>query len=108
MSKWSYIIIKVEHDAPNTEVVARECYWDIDHENIIDAKIVGYVEHDPEFDHEVLQQIFYSFESYNDGASSEVIDEEFDDATEEDFEMIQQFKEASNNDIRNSTNVHGS
>jgi len=53
-------------------------------------------------------QIFYSFESYNDGASSEVIDEEFDDATEEDFEIIQQLREASNNDIRNSTNVHGS
>ena len=54
MSKWAYIIIKVEHDAPNTEVVARDCHWDIDHETIIDAKIVGYVEHDPEFDYEVL------------------------------------------------------
>ena len=54
MSKWAYIIIKVEHDAPNTEVVARECHWDIEHHDIIDAKIVGYVEHDPEFDHEVL------------------------------------------------------
>ena len=45
MSKWAYIIIKVEHDAPNTEVVARECDWDIEHDTIIDAKIVGYVEH---------------------------------------------------------------
>ena len=54
MSKWSYIIIKVEHDASNTEVVARECYWDIEQEIIIDAKIVGYVEHDPELDHEIL------------------------------------------------------
>ena len=49
MSKWAYIIIKVEHDAPNTEIVAKECHWDIDHETITDAKIVGYVEHDPEF-----------------------------------------------------------
>ena len=54
MSKWAYIIIKVEHDAPNTELIARECDWYIEHETIIDAKIVGYVEHDPEFDYEVL------------------------------------------------------
>ena len=54
MSKWAYIIIKVEHDAPNTEVVARECDWDIEHDTIIDAKIIGYVEHDPEFDYEGL------------------------------------------------------
>ena len=51
--------------------------------------------------------LFYSFETDRQD-SSPIIDEEFDDATEEDFEMIQQFKEASNNDIRNSTNVHGS
>ena len=53
MSKWAYIIIKVEHDAPNTEVVQKND-WDIDHPSIVDAKIVGYVEHDPEFDYEVL------------------------------------------------------
>ena len=54
MSKWAYIIIKDEHDAPTTDVIPRECFWDIEHHDIIDAKIVGYVEHDPEFDHEVL------------------------------------------------------
>ena len=37
MSKFAYIIIKVEHDAPNTELIARECHWDIEHETIIDA-----------------------------------------------------------------------
>ena len=51
--------------------------------------------------------MFYSFESDGHG-SSPMIDEEFDDATEEDFEIIQEFKELSNNDTRNSTNVHGS
>ena len=54
MSKFAYIIVKIEHDAPNTETVARECSWDIEHETIIDANIVGYVEYDPEFDYEVL------------------------------------------------------
>ena len=54
MTKQGYIIIKVEHDASTTETIARECDWDIEHETIIDAKIVGYVEHDPEFDYEVL------------------------------------------------------
>ena len=54
MSKFAYIIIKVEHDAPNTETVARECSGAIDQETIIDANIVGYVEYDPEFDYEVL------------------------------------------------------
>ena len=51
--------------------------------------------------------LFYSFESDRQD-SSPIIDEEFDDAKEEDFEIIQQLREASNNDIRNSTNVHGS
>ena len=78
MSKWAYIIIKVEHDAPNTEVVARECHWDIDHETIIDAKIVGYVEHDPEFDN----------------------------TEEEDEQIINEFKEIADV-IRNSTDVYG-
>jgi len=54
MKKFAYIIVKIEHDAPNTETVARECSWDIEHETIIDANIVGYVEYDPEFDYEVL------------------------------------------------------
>ena len=54
-----------------------------------------------------LSYLFYSFESDGHG-SSPMIDEEFDDATEEDFEIIQEFKELSNNDTRNSTNVHGS
>ena len=54
MSKCVFLLLNVEHEAPFTEVVARECHWDIDHETIIDAKIVGYVEHDPEFDDEVL------------------------------------------------------
>ena len=54
MEKTGYIIVKVEHEAKDLEVICKECAWDIDHENIIDAKIVGYVEHDPEFDHEVL------------------------------------------------------
>ena len=51
--------------------------------------------------------LFYSFETDRQD-SSPIIDEEFDDATEEDFEIIQEFKELSNNDTRNSTNVHGS
>jgi|14_taG_2_1085336.scaffolds.fasta_scaffold105078_2 hypothetical protein len=54
-----------------------------------------------------LSYLFYSFEVDRQG-SSPIIDEEFDDATEEDFEIIQEFKEVSNNDIRNSTNVYGS
>ena len=54
-----------------------------------------------------LSYLFYSFESDGLG-SSPMIDEEFDEATEEDFEIIQEFKEVSNNDIRNSTNVYGS
>ena len=32
----------------------KECNWDIDHELMVDAKIIGYVEHDPDFDYEVL------------------------------------------------------
>ena len=51
--------------------------------------------------------LFYSFESDRQD-SSPIIDEEFDDAKEEDFEIIQEFRELSNNDTRNSTNVHGS
>ena len=54
-----------------------------------------------------LSYLFYSFESDGYG-SSPMVDEEFDDATEEEFEIIQEFKELSNNDTRNSTNVHGS
>ena len=54
-----------------------------------------------------LSYLFYSFESDGLG-SSPIIDEEFDEAKEEDFEIIQEFKEVSNNDIRNSTNVYGS
>ena len=37
-----------------TQKSLRENDWDIEHDTIIDAKIVGYVEHDPEFDYEVL------------------------------------------------------
>lgn len=51
--------------------------------------------------------LFYSFESDRQD-SSPMIDEEFDDAKEEDFEIIQEFRELSNNDTRNSTDVHGS
>jgi len=51
--------------------------------------------------------LFYSFESDRQD-SSPIIDEEFDDAKEEDFEIIQEFRELSNNDTRNSTDVHGS
>ena len=51
--------------------------------------------------------LFYSFESDRQD-SSPIIDEEFDDAKEEDFEIIQEFRELSNNDTRNSTNVYGS
>ena len=54
-----------------------------------------------------LSYLFYSFESDGLG-SSPMIDEEFDESKEEDFEIIQEFKELSNNDTRNSTNVHGS
>tara|TARA_X000001382_G_scaffold41262_1_gene27682 strand:+ start:72 stop:239 length:168 start_codon:yes stop_codon:yes gene_type:complete len=54
MSSSGYIIIRVEHDAPNMEKITKECNWDIDHELMLDAKIVGYVEHDPDFDYEVL------------------------------------------------------
>ena len=54
-----------------------------------------------------LIYLFYSFESDGLG-SSPMIDEEFDESKEEDFEIIQEFKEVSNNDIRNSTNVYGS
>ena len=51
--------------------------------------------------------LFYSFESDRQD-SSPIIDEEFDDAKEEYFEIIQEFRELSNNDTRNSANVHGS
>ena len=51
--------------------------------------------------------LFYSFESDRQD-SSPIIDEEFDDAKEEDFEIIHEFRELSNNDTRNSTNVYGS
>ena len=51
--------------------------------------------------------LFYSFESDRQD-SSPIIDEEFDAAKEEDFEIIQEFRELSNNDTRNSTNVYGS
>tara|TARA_X000001388_G_scaffold19898_1_gene13165 strand:- start:3122 stop:3319 length:198 start_codon:yes stop_codon:yes gene_type:complete len=54
MTKQGYIIIKVEHDANNLEIICRDCEWDIDHDLLVDAKIIGYVEHDPEFDYEVL------------------------------------------------------
>jgi len=54
MTKQGYIIIKVEHDADNLEIICRDCEWDIDHDLLVDAKIIGYVEHDPEFDYEVL------------------------------------------------------
>ena len=51
--------------------------------------------------------LFYSYESDRQD-SSPIIYEEFDDAKEEDFEIIQEFRELSNNDTRNSTNVYGS
>ena len=54
MTKQGYIIIKVEHDADNLEIICKECEWDLDHELLIDAQITGYVEHNPEFDYEVL------------------------------------------------------
>ena len=50
--------------------------------------------------------LFYSFESDRQD-SSPIIDEEFDDAKEEDFEIIQEYKEIADA-IRNSANVHGS
>ena len=50
--------------------------------------------------------LFYSFETDKQD-SSPILDEEFDDATEEDFEIIQDCKEESNNDIRNSINMYG-
>tara|TARA_Y100001937_G_scaffold126608_1_gene196291 strand:- start:1660 stop:1848 length:189 start_codon:yes stop_codon:yes gene_type:complete len=53
-SSWGYIIVKVEHDAFSMEQIAKECNWDMDHELMVDAKIIGYVEHDPDFDYEVL------------------------------------------------------
>ena len=53
-----------------------------------------------------LSYLFYSFETDGLG-SSPMIDEEFDDATEEDFQIIQDCKEESNNDIRNSINMYG-
>tara|TARA_B100001250_G_C19795258_1_gene788419 strand:- start:1282 stop:1446 length:165 start_codon:yes stop_codon:yes gene_type:complete len=49
-----YIIIKVEHEADNLETICRECEWDIEHELMTDAKIIGYVEHNPDFDYNVL------------------------------------------------------
>ena len=52
--KSGYIIIKVEHEAENLEIICKECEWDIDHELLLDGKIIGYVEHNPEFDYEVL------------------------------------------------------
>ena len=54
MEKTSYIIVKVEHEAKDLEVICKECAWDIDHELMLDAKIIGYVEHNPDFDYEVL------------------------------------------------------
>ena len=50
--------------------------------------------------------LFYSFETDRQD-SSPIIDEEFDDAKEEDYHILQRFKEIAN-DIRNSTDVHGS
>jgi len=37
-----------------------------------------------------------------------LIDQEFDNTEEHDNYIIEKFKEVSNNDIRNSTNVYGS
>ena len=37
-----------------------------------------------------------------------LLDEEFADTEEQDKQIIEEFKELSNNDTRNSTNVHGS
>ena len=54
MTKQGYIIIKVEHDADNLEIICRDCERDIAHDLLVDAKIIGYVEHNPEFDYEVL------------------------------------------------------
>jgi len=54
MSKSGYIIVKVEHEAENLEIICKECEWDIDHELLLDGKIIGFVEHNPEFDYEVL------------------------------------------------------
>ena len=54
MSKSGYIIVKVEHEAENLEIICKECEWDIDHELLLDGKIIGFVEHNPEFDYVVL------------------------------------------------------
>ena len=53
-SSWGYIIVKVEHEAKDLETICKECAWDMDHELMLDAKIIGYVEHNPDFDYEVL------------------------------------------------------
>jgi|TARA_R110001606_G_scaffold359533_1_gene511392 hypothetical protein len=53
--KSGYIILKVEfEDSTNLETIAKDCDWDIDHELMLDGKIIGYVEHDPDFDYEIL------------------------------------------------------
>jgi len=55
MPKSGYIIVKVEYEDHTTlERIAKECEWDIDHELLLDGKIIGFVEHNPEFDYEVL------------------------------------------------------
>ena len=60
--KSGYIIIKVEHEADSLEKICKECDWDLDHENLLDAQITGYVEHNPEFDYEVLHWEGESYE----------------------------------------------